>query len=82
MGVFLIGTLFAMQLITILDRCHRFRGFVYEGARFARTHRTTIEVRVRSRAGSAAVCSGCNCPAIGYDYVSKSQFEFIPLWVS
>jgi transposase len=63
-GVFAIGTVLpAMQLITILNRCHRFRGFFYEGASFTRTERNTIEVRVRPRKGSAAICSGCHRPA-------------------
>jgi len=79
--VFAIGTvLLAMQLITILNRCHRFRGFVYEGASFSATERNTIEVRVRPRKGSAAVCSGCHRPAAGYDHLAERQFEFIPFW--
>ena len=79
--VFAIGTvLLAMQLITILNRCHRFRGFVYEGASFAQTERNIIEVRVRPRKGSAAICSGCHRPAAGYDHLAERQFEFIPLW--
>ena len=61
--VFAIGTvLLAMQLITILNRCHRFRGFAYEGAGFSPTERNIIEVRVRPRKGSAAICSGCHRP--------------------
>jgi transposase len=71
----------AMQLITILNRCHRFRGFVYEGAKFSPSEQQhTIEVRVRPRAGSAAICSGCHRPAAGYDHLSERRFEFIPFW--
>ena len=33
----------AMELITILNRCHRFRGFVYEHARFS-ADKKSIEV--------------------------------------
>jgi transposase len=69
-----------MQLITILNRCHRFRGFVYESGHFSPTERNTIEVRVRPRKGSAAICSGCHRPAAGYDHLAERQFEFIPLW--
>jgi transposase len=69
-----------MRLITILNQCHHFRGFVYEGARLSPTERTTIEVRVRPRKGSAAICSGCHRPAPGYDHLSPRRFEFIPLW--
>jgi transposase len=71
----------AMQLITILNRCHRFRGFVYEGAKFSPSEQQhTIEVRVRPRVGSAAICSGCHRPAAGYDHLAERRFEFIPFW--
>ena len=75
------GFFFAMlELITILNRCHHHRGFVYEAARFRSTQRTTIEVGVRPRAGSAAICSGCHRPAAGYDHLPERRFEFIPVW--
>ena len=70
----------AMQLITILNRCHRFRGFVYDSAKFSPSEQRTIEVRVRPRVGSAAICSGCQRPAPGYDRLSERRFEFIPFW--
>ena len=54
-----------MELTTILNRCHRFRGFVYEHARFS-TDKKNIEVILRPRKGSAAVCSRCHLPAPGY----------------
>jgi transposase len=68
-----------MELITILNRCHRFRGFVYEQARFS-ADKKSIEVAVRPRSGSAAVCSRCHLPAPGYDQLAERRFEFIPLW--
>jgi len=49
--VFAIEAFFAMRLITILNQCHHFRGFVSEGAQFSLTERTTLEVRVRPRKG-------------------------------
>ena len=68
-----------MELITILNRCHRFRGFVYQQARFS-TDKKSIEVAVRPRKGSAAVCSRCHLLAPGYDQLAERRFEFIPLW--
>jgi transposase len=68
-----------MELITILSRCHRFRGFVYEQAHFS-ADKKTIEVAVRPRKGSAAICSRCHLPATGYDRLGERRFEFIPLW--
>ncbi len=69
----------AMELITILNRCHRFRGFVYQHAHFS-ADKKSIEVAVRPRKGSAAVCSRCHLPAPGYDQLAERRFEFIPLW--
>ena len=68
-----------MELTTILNRCHRFRGFVYERARFS-TDKKSIEVVLRPRKGSAAVCSRCHLPAPGYDQLAEPRYEFIPLW--
>src|ERR1043166_5763489 len=68
-----------MELITILNRCYRFRGFVYEHAHFS-ADKKSIEVGVRPRKGSAAVCSRCHLPAPGYDQLTERRFEFIPLW--
>ena len=68
-----------MELITILNHCYHFRGFVYQHARFG-PDKKTIEVAVRPREGSAAVCSGCQKPAPGYDHLPERRFEFIPFW--
>jgi transposase len=78
--VFAIEAFFTMRLITILNQCHHFRGFVYEGASWSQAERTRIEVQVRPRRGSAVICSGCHRPAPGYDHLAERQFEFIPLW--
>jgi len=68
-----------MELITILNRCHRFRGFVDQHAHFS-ADKKSIEVAVRPRKGSTAVCSRCHLPAPGYDQLAERRFEFIPLW--
>ena len=68
-----------LQLITILNRCHHFPGFVYQQARFSSDHKS-IEIAVRPRKGSLAVCSRCHQPAPGYDQLSERRFEFIPFW--
>ena len=69
----------AMELITVLNRCHRFRGFVYRHAHFS-TGRKSIEVAVRPRKGTTAVCSRCHLSAPGYDQLAERRFEFIPPW--
>jgi hypothetical protein len=68
-----------MELITILNRCHRFRGFVYQHAHFS-ADKKSIEIAVRPRKGSAAVYSRCHLPAPGYDQLAERRFEFVPLW--
>jgi transposase len=73
------GFPFMLQLITILNRCHRFPGFVYQKARFSSDHKS-IEIAVRPRKGSRAVCSRCHQPAPGYDQLAERRFEFIPFW--
>src|SRR5580704_17033458 len=47
---------FTMELITILNRCHHFRGFICHNAHFSPDHKS-IEISVRPRQGSAAICS-------------------------
>jgi transposase len=68
-----------MELVTIPNHCHRHRGFIYQHARFGPSKKT-IEVDVRPRQGTAAVCSGCHRPAPGYDHLPERRFEFIPFW--
>jgi transposase len=68
-----------MEVITILNRCHRFRGFVYPHARCG-GDKKSIEVAVRPRKRSAAVCSRCHLPAPGYDQLAERRYEFIPRW--
>jgi transposase len=70
---------FMLQLITILNRCHRFRGFIYRQARFSSDGKS-IEIVVSPRVGSKAICSGCHQAAPGYDRLAERRFEFIPLW--
>src|ERR1700756_6039178 len=68
-----------LQLITILNQCQRFPGFVYQRARF-NSDRRSIEIRLRPRQGSKAICSRCHQPAPGYDQLAERRFEFIPFW--
>src|SRR5665213_3770740 len=70
---------FMLPLITILNRCHRFPGFVYRRARFSADGKS-IEIDVSPREGSKARCSGCHQPASGYDRLAERRFEFIPFW--
>jgi transposase len=68
-----------MELITVLNRCHRFPRFVYQHASFTSDNKT-IEISVRPRRGSAPIWSRCHQTAPGYDRLAERRFEFIPLW--
>src|SRR5689334_8137225 len=66
------------HVITILSRCNPFPGLVYEHAHFSADDKR-IEVAVRPRKGSAAVCARCHVPAPGYDQITERRFECIHL---
>lgn len=67
-----------MNLKTILNRCHRFSGFVYGEARFVDD---SIHVDIRPRKGSKPVCSKCGRKGSIYDTARTPRaFEFVPLW--
>ncbi len=70
-----------MQVKTILNQIQRYRRFVYGEAKFVDTEKgRVIEVAIRPRANSRAVCSGCGQPAPGYDMLDVRRFDFVPLW--
>jgi len=68
----------AMRLITLLNHCERFPGFVYVKARLA--EQRTIEIDVRPRRGSKPVCSICHQRGPVYDHLSVRRFDFVPIW--
>jgi transposase len=68
-----------MELITILNRCHHFPGFVYRPARFS-SDRKSIEIAVRPRKGSAAICSRCHQPAPGIRSTLRAPFRVHSFW--
>lgn len=70
-----------MQIKTILNAIERHPHFVYENCRIIREdQRKRIEVSVRNRKGSLAICSGCKTAAPGYDRLDERRFQFVPLW--
>src|SRR5215831_4910040 len=68
-----------MRLITLLNHCEHFSGFVYEKARLCQ-HSRTIEIEMRPRRGSKPVCSGCHERGMAYDQLGLRRFEFVPVW--
>jgi len=66
-----------MQIKTILNRVHPIKGFVYEKDQRVGQE---IEVNVRPRKGTPAICSGCERERSTYDTGSPRRFKFVPLW--
>ena len=71
-----------MQLQTILNKCHKFKSFVYQRVRHVPrgTGPGEIEVEIEPRKNAKPVCSGCQTPGSVYDRQGIRRFEFIPLW--
>lgn len=70
-----------MQIKTILNKCHKFKRFVYGRAYFAEHEgRPAIYVEIEARKNSQGICSRCKRPAPGYDRLKQRRFEFIPVW--
>jgi len=69
-----------MRLKTILNKCCKFKSFVFENTKF-NENETAIIVTVQPRKNSKAICSKCGQPAPGYDTLPDARlFEFIPFW--
>jgi transposase len=69
-----------MLLETILRRFESHKGFVFGNARW-REKDTEIEIPVRPRKGSRAICSYCGRMLPTYDHLEKLEFRFLPLWI-
>ena len=71
-----------MLVKTILNRCHKFKSFIYTNVYFSEYNgRPCIDVEVEPRKNGQMVCSGCGNIASGYDTQRECRrFEFIPLW--
>jgi len=70
-----------MHIQTILNRVHKLKGFVYGKPTVNMMKPTPIlEVPIRPRRGSRAICSSCGRPAPGYDHLPERRYEFIPIW--
>lgn len=71
-----------MQIKTILNKCHKFKSFVYQHVRFVTlvNGSDAIEVYIVPRKNSKPLCSGCGRPGTTYDHLKHRRFEFIPIW--
>jgi transposase len=71
-----------MLLKTILNRCQKFKCFVYSEVKFTDHQGSAcIEAWIEPRKNSKAICSGCGTAQPGYDTnLEPRRFEFIPVW--
>ena len=71
-----------MLIKTLLNKCHKFKSFVYGKIQMQRYHgKEVIEAHVLPRSNSKPVCSKCEKPGPTYDTSpEKRRFEFIPIW--
>ncbi len=68
-----------MRLKTILNKCIKYKSFVFSIARFSKDMKKII-ITVKSRANSKPVCSVCGNPGSGYDTLTAREFQHIPIW--
>ena len=69
-----------MRLKTILNKCCKFKSFVFTGAKF-NEKMDAIIVTISPGVNSKPLCSCCSRPAPGYDTASEPRwFEVIPIW--
>jgi len=70
-----------MLIKTILNKCHKFKSFVYGKAYFTEDEgRQVLKIAIVPRKNSKGICSNCHQPAPGYDQLEEREFEFIPVW--
>ena len=70
-----------MQLKSLLNRVQKHQGFVYtDMALTQEKEQLVLNVTLRPRKNSRAICSGCGRKRPGYDTLPSRRFEFIPLW--
>lgn len=70
-----------MHIKTILNRLQKHKGYVYGDERLLdEGGQLLLEIPIRARAGSRAICSGCGSKAPGYDTLAPRRFQFISFW--
>ena len=72
-----------LELKTLLNHVHIFKGFVYQDVRLVRTQGKAavhIEARIEPRKNSRPRCGSCTKPGGCYDHLPERSFVFVPLW--
>jgi len=70
-----------MQIKTILNRVQKHQSFIYTDIELKeKNNQLELEVAIRPRSNSRALCSGCGSKCSGYDILPGRRFEFVPFW--
>ncbi len=71
-----------MQVKTLLNACHRLKGFIYRNVGFQSVKgRLCVVAEIQPRKGSKAICSSCGGKARLYDRRAEGRlFDFVPIW--
>jgi len=72
-----------LQMKTLLNHVHAFKGFVYEDVRLVQPEGKTtrhITARIAPRKNSKPLCGSCEKPRSCYDHQPERSFMFVPLW--
>ena len=72
-----------LQLKTLLNHVHAFKGFVYEDVRLVRPEGKCtrhITATIVPRKASKPLCGSCEQPRACYDHQPERSFLFVPLW--
>jgi transposase len=70
-----------MQVKTILNFVEPHHGFVYGKAKWHDEQQNRIDIEIRPRKGSRAICSSCGKVSPGYDTMpTPREWQFVPIW--
>jgi len=71
-----------MRIRTLLNKCHRFKSFVYKNESMEIINdQECLVVEIEPRKNSKPICANCGKPGNTYDHQPKPRyFEFIPIW--
>ena len=70
-----------MEVKTLLNCVEKHKGYVYASINWGTyNNKKCLEVNVKPRKRSKAVCSGCGERRPGYDTLAQRRFAFVPLW--
>ena len=68
-----------MRLVTIVNKCCKFKSFIFKKAEFDEKMKSILLV-IKPRKNSKPICSKCNNLAPGYDTLPEKLIQFIPFW--